>query len=50
MPRVAGKPGWVEGTMQELLGLRDHEMKRIEKRLKLTPRSAYGSRVAGRST
>jgi hypothetical protein len=36
MPKpVDGKPGWVEGTVQELLGLKDQEMKTIEKRLEL---------------
>jgi hypothetical protein len=34
MPKaVAGRPGWVEGTVQELLGLTDREMQRIESRL-----------------
>jgi hypothetical protein len=41
MPKaVDGKPGWVEGTVQELLGLKDREMKQIEKRLELTSPSA----------
>lgn len=32
---VPGKPGWVEGTVQELLGLEDWETELIELRLEL---------------
>ncbi len=36
MPKpVPGKPGWVEGTVQELLGLEDWEAELIELRLEL---------------
>jgi hypothetical protein len=46
MPKaVYERRGWVEGTVQELLGLKDQEMKRIEKRLKLI-RSARQHRGA----
>jgi hypothetical protein len=47
MPKaVDGKPGWVEGTVQELLGLNDQDMKRIEKRLERT--SSSGKRRTAR--